>query len=163
VTQPLKLFFDECCSKKLAHKIVEIYAECYPGIQTKHLSEFFAPGTNDPDWIPLLEKEKDWIVLTADRGRKGAKDQKLPLICGKLGVTHISMTSVLKNEGYKAQKQALLSVWPQIVKTPLLPKGTKVSLGYKMVDNGLSKIPRLSIEQQAFAIWCHAKGVGDSN
>jgi hypothetical protein len=163
VTQPLKLFFDECCSKKLARKIVEIYDECYPGIQTKHLSDFFALGTLDPDWIPLLEKDKDWIVLTADRGRKGGKNQKLPLICGKFGVTHISMTPLLKAAGYKAHKQALLSVWPQIVKIPLLPKGTKVSLGYKMFDKGLSKIPWLTIEQQSFEIWCHEKGIKNPN
>lgn len=163
MSQPFKLFFDECCSKRLARRIVEIYAECYPGLETKHLTDFFAAGTDDPDWITFLENAKDWIILTADRGRKGDKNQKLPLICMKLGVTHISMTPALKSAGYKEHKQALLSVWPQIIKTQVIPKGTKVSLGYRMVDKGLSKVPWLSIEQQSFEIWCHEKGIKFSN
>jgi hypothetical protein len=32
-----------------------------------------------------------------------------------------------------------------------------------MADKGLSKFPRLSIEQEAFAIWCQAKGISASN
>jgi len=163
VTPPIKLFFDECCSKKLARKIVEIYDECYPGIQTKHLFDFFIPGTPDGDWLPFLESDKDWVVLTADRGKKGDKNQKLPLICAQLGISHISITPQLKNAGYKAHKQALLSVWPQIINIPLIPKGTRVSLGFKMVNQGLSKIPWLSIENQAFEIWCNAKGIKIAN
>jgi hypothetical protein len=163
VNQPFKLFFDECCSKKLARRIVEIYSECYPDLQTKHLSEFCSGcGTADEDWIPLLEKEKDWIVLTADRG-KDPKKQKLPVICGKLGITHISMTPALIKEGYKSQKQAVLCVWQQIMKVGFLPKGTKVSLGFKMIDRGLTRAPWLSIEQKSFEIWCREKGIQTSN
>jgi hypothetical protein len=102
-------------------------------------------------------------VITADRGKKGEKSQKLPLIYGRLKITHISMTPTLKNAGYKAHKQALLSVWPQIIKVTQSPKGTKVSLGYKMVDKGLSKVPWLSIDQKSFVIWCHEKEVKFSN
>jgi hypothetical protein len=161
VNEALKLFFDECCSKRLARKVVEIYSECYPNLQTKHLTDIcIGGGAEDPDWLSTLDK--DWIVLTADRGKK-SKKQKLPAICGRLGITHISMTSHLIDAGYKAQKQALLCVWPEIMKTPLLPKGTKVSLGYRMINKGLSKVPWLSIEQKAFAIWCHEKGVQISN
>jgi len=160
VNQPFKLFFDECCSKKLARKIKDIYDECYPKLETKHLSEFCSTGTDDQDWLARLEK--DWIVLTADRGRDSRK-QKLPTICGRLGITHISMTPVLLNAGYRAQKQALLSCWPEILKTPQLPKGTRVSFGYRAINRGLSLIPWLSIEQQAFVIWCKEKGVKISN
>lgn len=162
MNQPFKLFFDECCSKKLARRIVEIYSECYPDLQTKHLSEFCEPGTDDEDWIPLLEKEQDWIVITADRGRD-ARKQKLPLICARLKITHISMTPVLKNAGYKAHKQALLSVWPEIIQLQSLPKGTKVSFGYRMINRGLTKVPALSVEQKPIAIWCQEKGVQISN
>ena len=76
MNQPFKLFFDECCSKRLARKIVEIYQECYPDLVTKHISEFCGQGKDDDDWIPLLEKEKDWIILTADRGKDAKKQKK---------------------------------------------------------------------------------------
>jgi PIN like domain len=159
VTTPLKLFFDECCSKRLARKIVEIYIECYPGLQTKHLFDFFNKGgVQDEDWLPLLETQKDWIVLTADRG-KDPKKQKLPVICARLGITHIAMTPAVASSGYKAQKQALLSLWPQIMGLGSLPKGTKISLGYKMIENGLTKVPCLSVQQTPLAIWCHNHGI----
>lgn len=157
-----KLFFDECCSKRLARRIVEIYSECYPEIQTKHLFDFWAPGADDPDWIAFLQKEKDWIVITADRG-KDPKKQKLPLICAKLKVTHISLTPALCHAGYKEHKQALLSLWPQIMKSPLAPKGTKISLGYRMVDKGTARVPWLSVANQSFAIWCRDQGIQLSN
>jgi hypothetical protein len=69
------------------------------------------------------------------------------------------MTPHLIKEGYKSQKQAVLSVWPQIMKVGFLPKGTKVSLGFKMIDKGLTKAPWLSIEQTSFEIWCYEKGI----
>jgi hypothetical protein len=160
VSQSLKLIFDECCSKRLARKIVEIYEECYPGLQTKHLSDLCKPGTNDEDWIPMLEKDKEWIILTADRG-KDAKKQKLQVICSRFGITHIAFTSAVMRDGYKAQKQALLCVWPQIMRVPLIARPKRVSLGYRMFNKGLTKSPWLSIDGQAFDIWCKNNGISN--
>lgn len=158
MNQSLKLFFDECCSKRLACKIVEIYSECYPSLQTKHLTDFFRPGSDDPDWVAVLERDKGWVVLTADRG-KDPKKQKLPVVCAKLKVTHISLTPAVCHAGYKEHKQALLSLWPQITQTPLLPRGTRVSLGWKTIDKGTVRVPWLSIQNKAFGIWCREQGV----
>jgi len=77
--QPLKLFFDECCSKRLPGKIIELYKEDYPDIQIKHLTELVEKGTDDPDWLLILEQDKDWIVITTDRG----KDPKKPKLTGQ--------------------------------------------------------------------------------
>lgn len=155
---PLQLFFDECCSKRLPRKLLEVYLEDYPNIKTQHLTDFVKAGTGDSDWLALLEQEKHWIVVTTDRG-KDAKKPKLPVLCSRLGITFISMTPALMNDGYKAHKQALLTVWPQLIRVPLLPKGTRVSLGYHMYNKGLTKAPYLSIDHQAFDIWCHEHGV----
>jgi len=123
---PIKLVFDECCSPRLPLKIKEVYSEDFPGIETKHLTDIFKAGDDDSRWLPLLEQQKDWIVITADRG-KDSKRPKLPIICERLKITHISLTPVLVHAGYSAHKQALLSSWPDISKIQLLPKGTKVS------------------------------------
>ena len=154
----IKLFFDECCSKKLPGKIREVYQEDYPEIQTKHLTEFFLAGTDDLDWLSILEQDKEWIVITSDRG-KDPKKPKLPLICPKIGITHISMTPALVADGYPAHKQALLSLWPEIMRIPLVPKGTRIGLGYRMVNKGLTQIPALYVGQDSFAFWCHQKQV----
>lgn len=155
---PLKLFFDECCSPRLPRKLVEIYIEDYPGIQTQHLTDLFKGGTDDADWLKTLEQDKDWVVITADRGRD-SKRPKLPIVCSALGITHISMTPALQEAGYSEHKQAMLCVWPQIVKVPFIPKGTKVSLGYHMVNKGATKIHSLSVSQKAFDLWCREKSI----
>jgi len=154
----IKLFFDECCSPKLPGNIIEAYKEDFPGIKTKHLTEFFKAGTGDPEWIAILEKEKDWLVITADRGKETRKP-KLPLICCQLGVTHLSMTPALSHDGYSAHKHAIFSVWPQIVRIPLIPKGTRVSFGYRMTNRGLTRSPHLSIDQIPFDQWCENKKI----
>lgn len=154
--KPLKLFFDECCSKKLPVKIQDIYREDYPHIETKHLTDVFTQGKHDDEWIGLLEKDKDWIVITADRG-EDPKKPKLPILCADLGITHISFTPALLRNGYSAQKQALLCVWPQIIKIHMLPKGTGISLGYKNMKGGYTPWPHLSIAGKSLDLWCREK------
>ena len=154
--QPLRLLFDECCSKRLPGKLAEIYAEDYQ-IETKHLTEFFSKGDDDADWLPLIESG-GWIVITTDRG-KDPKKPKLPVICERLGINHLMFTSELLNAGYAAQKQALLCVWPQLVRITALPKGTGVMLGYRAFKHGLTMWPVLSIANKSFDAWCAEKNV----
>jgi len=126
---------DECCSKRLARRISDTCSTDNLSVQTKHLSDFCGVGKADEDWLPLLERKGGWIVITADRG-KDPKKQKLRRICGSLGITHISLTPALIREGYQAHEKAMLSVFPEIIHLHLLPKGTKVSLGFKWMSAG---------------------------
>jgi hypothetical protein len=158
VNQLLKLFFDECCSKRLANRIRDACSTDNLSVQTKHLSEFCGLGEADEDWLPLLEKQGGWIVITADRG-KDPKKQKLPRICANLGITHISLTPALIKAGYQAHEDALLSVFSEISHIHLLPKGTKVSLGFKWIKKHTEKIAILSIRQIPLATWCAQKGI----
>ena len=131
MSQPLKLFLDECCSKRLVKIINGAYLEDYPELQTKHQSDFWNPGTKDSQWIPILAQEKDWDILTADRG-KNSKLDKIQVICSHYKVTHISMTPALINAGFKHQKHALLTLWPQIMRVRFLPVGTR----FNGIQNG---------------------------
>jgi hypothetical protein len=79
----VKLFFDACLSKKLPRVIQSVYGEDFTGIQIKHLTDYFQQDDDDGDWLPLLEQDKDWIVITADRG-KDPKKAKLPVLCSQL-------------------------------------------------------------------------------
>ncbi len=147
----MKLFFDECLSKRLPVQISQIYSEDYPDLKTLHLTECYEPGTPDEKWIPLLEKEKDWIVITADDGM-GSNKAKLPLICAKLGITHIVMTPALHQSPYREHKQAILCLWPQFVFIPQPPKGTKISMGYKAFSG--RNWPHCKIEGKSLDAWC---------
>lgn len=153
----LKLFFDECCSKRLAKRISDACSTDNLNIHAKHLSEFGC-GKADEDWLPLLEKQGGWIVITADRG-KNPKKQKLPRICSSLGITHISLTPALIKAGYQAHEDALISVFPEIIHIHLLPRGTKVSLGFKWIKKHTERIAVLSIQQTLLAAWCTKNGV----
>ena len=154
----LKLFLDECCSKRLARLISDTCSTDNLSVQTKHLSDFCELGKADEDWLPLLEKQGGWIVITADRGRD-PKKQKLPRICACLGITHISLTPALIREGYQAHEKAILSVFSEIIHLHLLPRGTKVSLGFKWIKKHTEKIAILSIRQIPLATWCAKNGI----
>jgi hypothetical protein len=65
----------------------------------------------------------------------------------------------LVKAGYAAQEKALRLVFPELIHVHLLPRGTKVSLGFKMVRKGTEKIGALFIEQTPFTKWCADKGI----
>lgn len=153
---PLKLFFDECCSKRIPLKLLDVFKEDYPEFQTKHLCEYTSSGTSDSVWLPQLAQEGDWIVITSDKGRDTKKPQ-LPIYCRDLKITHVIFTSKILTAGLIAHKQAFYCLWPQIVKIPLLPKGTRINLGYRPFGHAIW--PNLTIERTQFASWCAKHGI----
>ena len=107
-----RFFFDQCLSKKLAHKVVEVFREDYPDVITLHLSERFAQNEPDEKWIPELSNDPEWVVITADKGLD-PKREKLPMLCREFNISHVSMTQAVHHAGYSVHKHALLSLWPQ--------------------------------------------------
>jgi hypothetical protein len=128
MSAPLRLLFDECCSKRLPRELFEFYRIDHPDMVLRHLMENFAPGTPDPDWLAPLREDRTWIVITKDAGVK-SPDHKLPLICREWGITHVVFTGGIIGGGYAVQKQALAAVWPQLFLLHRLPPGTQVKLG----------------------------------
>lgn len=151
MNQPAKLFFDACLSKKLPRLVLSVFGEDCENLQIKHLSDFFQQPDDDCDWLPLLEQDKEWVVITADRGKDRKKEQ-LPVLCSRLGISHISMTPAFHRAGYLAHKHAMLSLFPQIVCVQRLPKGTRVSLGFRAYHT--RNWPALSIDGFPFDSWC---------
>jgi hypothetical protein len=121
-----------------------------------------AKGTEDAEWISKLEQELGWVVITADRG-KDPKSPKLPILCVQFKITHVLITPSLMQAGYSVQKQALLTVWQQIVRLPQVPKGTRAELGYRMFNQGFTKAAWLSIGGKHLDIWCHEHGIEAPN
>ncbi len=68
--QPLKLLLDECLGRPIVQDINQMLSWDNPKPIIHHLTNYFVPGELDPVWIPQVAAE-GWIVLTADRGKKG--------------------------------------------------------------------------------------------
>jgi len=149
VTEPLKLFFDECLSKRLPTRLIELYLEDYPHLETTHLTNRYASGTKDSEWIPMLAKE-DWILVTADAGK--SRQEKLPILCAEFEITHIIISSTILKSRYMRHKEAFYCLWPQIAQVPLLPKGTRIS--FRLHHYKHTTLPRLEIDKKPFAKWC---------
>jgi hypothetical protein len=121
-SQPVKLLLDECLGRPLVLDINKMLSWDTPAPTIHHLTNYFTPGALDPDWIPKVAGE-GWIILTADRGKKG-KD-KLPSICSAYKVTHILMgNSVMKLKQYQ-KANAIISVWEKIKECNDAPKGSR--------------------------------------
>ncbi|PYL16278.1 MAG: hypothetical protein DMF46_03525 [Verrucomicrobia bacterium] len=126
----MRLYFDECCSRRLARELKSFYSVDYPDLETCHVLDFYDPGTTESTWLQPLHDDRSWIVITNDHGRN-PKKEKFHAVCRVLGITHVVMTPSLINAGYTEQKNALTAVWGQLLKLHGLPPGTKVRLGFE--------------------------------
>jgi PIN like domain len=134
----MRLYFDECCSRRLKVELIELFAADYPDVEISHVLDYYNQGTSDSTWLTPLQEDKDIVVLTADLGRTGK--EKLPLVCKDLGITHVALSNSLRKSGYSKQKDAIVTVWDQLIKqVPLLAKGTQVKLRIKVYRNGVER------------------------
>jgi hypothetical protein len=133
VIEPLKLYFDACCSTRLAVDLLAFYSPDYPTLQTRHLFQDERPDTADPAWIEKL-KGKGWIIVSCDRGRD-RKTFPLPLACAQAKITHVLFSPTIQNKGPTAQKNALAAVWPSLFRLDEYPPGTQMRLG----ENGRTR------------------------
>lgn len=134
----MRLYFDECCSKRLARELKEFYAVEYPSLETAHVLDNYNAGTGDSDWLKPLRDQEPWIVITQDHGRD-AKKEKLPVICKELGVTHVAFSSAIIDGGYTVHKAALVAVWGWLAELHKLPPGTHARLTVGMAKGGVKR------------------------
>jgi hypothetical protein len=133
VIQPLKLYSDVCCSKRLPLDLLALYKPQYPDLEARHLLEGHKTDAADSDWLAPL-RDKGWIVITCDHG-KDKKKERLPLICRAWKITHIALSPTLLRKGPTHQKNAIVSVWEEIFDLDKYPAGTQVVLG----ENGTAR------------------------
>jgi hypothetical protein len=88
----IRLFFDECVGRTIIDDI-QPYLNHHTSLEFElaHIFDRYNSGDWDEKWLPELEK--DWLVITADRGKRGGvkKGQKLPSVCKSLGITYIML------------------------------------------------------------------------
>jgi hypothetical protein len=125
--QPLKLLLDECLGRPIVEDINRMLSWDVPKPTIRHLTNYFVPGELDPVWIPQVAAE-GWMILTADRGRKG-KD-KLPAICIAYKVTHILMGPSMMKLKQSQKANAIISLWGKIKECAHAPKGSRFMMSW---------------------------------
>jgi len=131
----MRLYFDECCSKRLAKELKDFYSIDHPDLVTAHVLDFYDPGTAESTWLQPLQEDRSWIAITNDHGRN-PKKEKFHAVCRLLGITHVVMTPGLIKAGYSEHKNAITTVWPLLLKLHALPPGTGVRLGFEDQKSG---------------------------
>ena len=125
MSQPVKLLLDECLGPPLVEDINKMLSWDNPPPTIHHLFNYFRAGVKDPIWIPQV-KDGGWIILTADRGKKG--QDKLPQICVHFKITHIIMSKSVLMLKQSQKANAIISVWEQIKCCADAPKGARFRL-----------------------------------
>jgi PIN like domain len=135
VTEPLRLYFDECLSIKLARELAGWQSEDFPPVETRHLFDDFLSGAPDIDWIPQLARGNHlpWIVISKDRGMDRRAPQ-LPRICHEHGVPYLIFTSALACSSKAHHAQAIKWVIPRLYAHPL-SSGHGAKLGFMHGEN----------------------------
>lgn len=112
MSNSIKLFFDENIAPSIMVDL-RIAVNCEWAFV--HFQERFVLGDKDQDWVGSLKDEPGWIVLTADRGSRSRKGDKLPDICVKHGITHILLDSQIHHMRGPQKLEALIQSWSNIV------------------------------------------------
>ncbi len=119
----IRLLFDENFGKPLVGEIERLlsFAEPEEQAEVKHVLDFQSQiglesqGIWDDVWIPQIVKE-GWIVIAADRGKKGLKKgQKLPRLCVQYGVTHFLIGPAVHRRKRFCKLLTVLSVWHELL------------------------------------------------
>lgn len=134
----MRLYFDECCSRRLASELKLLFSSDIPPLITAHVLDHYEPGTGDSNWLQPLKDDSAWIVITQDRGRD-PKKEKLPVVCRQLEVTHVTLSAAIINGGYSKQKAALLAVWSGLQQLHRVPPGSHVRLVITNTKGGVER------------------------
>ena len=107
----MKIFFDNCISPVYA-RAMKILAEMqkYPIV---HLREKFEPDTPDTDWISILAREGDWIILSSDPRISRGKAEKA--IWKESGLTSFFFSDGWQNKSFWKQVEDLVHWWPDVI------------------------------------------------
>lgn len=113
-------------------------------VTLKHIYDYQMNGMYDEIWVPQIAKE-GWIVVTADRGKKGGlkKGEKLPRLCLMYSVTHVIMSSTIHHQKVFNKVRSFVAVWDEIVRIANEPRGGRYLL--QMNSRGTNQLIKSEI------------------
>jgi hypothetical protein len=131
----VKFFFDNCISSNLAEAMAYLNRQHH---EIEHLTKKFDADALDVDWIPVVAKDTNVILVSADPAITTAKKEKE--IWRQSGLTGFFFGSGFTELGRWSQIAAVVNWWPEIVRqAKVAPKGS----GYLLQVNGHRKPPKL--------------------
>jgi hypothetical protein len=110
----VRFFFDNTLSFRLARALDTLLEA--DGHRVVALRDYpFDPRAKDEEWLPVLARERDWIVITGDLSKKD-KDRHVWI---RSGLTVFFLQPAWTGGGHKLTDLSarLLRYWPRIAET----------------------------------------------
>lgn len=108
----MKFLLDNNLPPALARAMNELTDREWSGAHSViHLREKFHESTADPEWIPQLASEDDWVVVTHDRFTKGLEREVLR----RAGLKVFMLDASWKDHRFWEKAVQLCRWWPRIV------------------------------------------------
>ena len=123
-----RLLVDECLPPALIDNYLAPHIRITKdGVEPIHFFDRFGigGGIKDPVWVPKIARDRRWLILSADRGKKGSLAESLPLVCEQFGVTLITMTNPIKEQGLAFYGPQILSHWRRFMAAAQGAKGAQ--------------------------------------
>lgn len=120
-----KLFLDECISPA----IIESYFKPHLDLleltaEVKHFKEKFGRGSRykDRDFVPILAREPDWIIISSDRAKQCKKVDSLVELCRLCAVSLVCVTTPIMERGVPYLGARIIAHWDALVSS-VKPRG----------------------------------------
>lgn len=118
----LKLLFDENFGRPTVERLKQFLTGTEPMPTLATVVDYLGGGKDDV-WIPML-RDGDWIVITADRGRRSG-GAKLPDLCVAYGVTHVLLSKSVHHLPQFEKARAIVAVWSELSALSSSPSGSR--------------------------------------
>lgn len=107
----MRILIDNNLPPPLARALHELSLE-RERIEVFHLRERFDGATPDIDWITTLSSERDWVIVSKDRFRKGDAEKAA---LKRSGLVVFYLNKSWGNQKYWSIAQRLVHWWPSII------------------------------------------------
>lgn len=109
----LKLLFDENWGKPIVGAIAGLLRFRPYETEVAHIIDYVGTsGMRDAEWVQRLRSDAGWIVITTDRGRRGA--ERLPRICAEERVTHVLVSGTIHSFKQFQKATIFFKVWDRL-------------------------------------------------
>lgn len=107
----MKYLIDNNLPPALAHAIHEL-SSVKGDVEVYALKDKFPTNTLDIDWINTLSSEKNWVIISQDRFRKGDAEKE---VIRQSGLTVFFLDKQWAKRKYWDKAQNLVRWWPAIM------------------------------------------------
>lgn len=104
-------------------------------LEFRHILDFQKQRVPDEIWIPNVARDR-WIIITADRGKRGTARQKgghLPTLCREHEITHVILGPSVHRKQQFDKIRAVFDVWDDLLQTAQADPGSRfvITMGQK--------------------------------